>query len=135
MGKYFTIKELTHSETAISKNIDNSPSEEVIKNLNLLIDNVLDKIRAKYGSSISVNSGYRCEKLNDTLKGSKTSHHKFGLAADIRCKDNKKLWDLIVQMIEDKEIQVTQLIDEKNLKWIHISYVPSNLKNQIFAIK
>jgi hypothetical protein len=31
--KYFTIKELCKSTTAISKNIDNSPNSEITKNL------------------------------------------------------------------------------------------------------
>lgn len=135
MGKYFTISELCASDTAKKKEIDNTPSEKIKNNLEMLITNVLDPIREKLGRSISVSSGYRCPALNSAVGGAKTSDHMDGNAADISCYDNKVLWNLINKMIKDNEIKVTQLIDEKNLRWIHISYNPSNLKNQIFAIK
>ena len=135
MGKYFTMGELCASDTAKKKGIDNTPTDKIINNLNTLINNVLDPIREKLGRSISVSSGYRCPELNKAVGGSKTSDHMDGNAADISCYNNKILWDLIISMVNSKEIAVTQLIDEKGLTWVHVSYNPSNLKNQIFAIK
>jgi hypothetical protein len=38
MKSYFTIEELCQSETAELYNIDNTPSEEIKDNLNILID-------------------------------------------------------------------------------------------------
>lgn len=127
----FTIEELTYSKTAIDHNIDNTPGEKELKQLNKLIKTLLQPIRDAYGSSIYVNSGYRCEELNKLLKGSKTSQHVKGEAADITCDDNEKLWDIINQMIKDKQITVGQLINEHDLSWIHISL---GNKNQIFAL-
>ena len=43
--KYFSIKELTKSETATKKGIDNTPNAAQVKNLESLIDNLLDPIR------------------------------------------------------------------------------------------
>lgn len=43
--KYFTIKELSHSDTALAKGIDNFPTAEAISNLTKLVDNVLDPLR------------------------------------------------------------------------------------------
>ena len=43
--KYFSIKELTKSETATKKGIDNTPIAGQVKNLEALIDNLLDPIR------------------------------------------------------------------------------------------
>jgi len=71
--KYFTIKELTTSSTATRLKIDNTPTEEVVNNLESLVNNILDKIREAYGKPITVNSGYRCPKLNTAIGGSKTS--------------------------------------------------------------
>ena len=119
--KYFTIKELSKSATALSKNIDNSPSSDIVKNLTLLVDNILDPLREKYGKPIRVNGAYRCPELNKAVGGSKTSQHMTGQAADITVgspDDNKKLFNLIIEM----DLPFDQLIDEKNFRWIHVSY-------------
>ena len=119
--KYFTIKELCKSTTAISKNIDNSPNSEITKNLEQLVDNILDPLREKYGKPITINSGYRCEALNKAVGGSKTSQHRYGQAADITGgskSENKKIFDLIQQL----KLPFDQLIDESNFSWVHISY-------------
>ena len=119
--KYFTIKELCRSVTAIQKRIDNTPDSTIVNNLNQLVDNILDPLREKYGKPIHVNSGYRCPALNLAVKGSKTSSHLKGLAADITVGSptkNKKLFDLIQEL----NLPYDQLIDEKNYSWIHISF-------------
>jgi hypothetical protein len=119
--KYFTIKELCKSSTAVWKKIDNSPNSEIIKNLELLVDNILDPLRENYGKPIRVNSGYRCPELNKAVNGSKTSQQMTGLAADITVGspyDNKLLFNLII----DLDLPFDQLIDEKNYSWVHVSY-------------
>lgn len=123
MGKYFSINELCKSQVANKYKINNTPNDKVISNLNKLITNILDPLREQYDKPIIVTSGYRCSKLNDVLKGSPTSQHKFGEAADIKSKDdttkeNKKLFDLIVEL----NLPFDQLIDEYNYNWIHVSY-------------
>lgn len=130
--KYFTLKELTRSATAEAKGIDNAPTPEVEKNLTLLVDNVLDKLREIYGKPITVNSGYRCPELNKAVGGSKTSDHVKGFAADITGgskEENERLFYLIKYNFNFK-----QLIDEKDFSWVHVSYDPSNLKNQILKL-
>lgn len=130
--KYFTLKELTRSATAEAKGIDNTPTPEVEKNLKLLVDNVLDKLREIYGKPITVNSGYRCPELNKAVGGSKTSDHVKGFAADITGgskEENERLFNIIKHNFHFK-----QLIDEKGFSWVHVSYDPSNLKNQILKL-
>lgn len=119
--KYFTIKELCKSSTALAKGIDNTPNSEIINNLELLVKYILDPLREKYGKPINVNSGYRCPTLNKILNGSKNSHHMLGLAADITAgspNKNKILFKLII----DLNLPFDQVIDEKNYRWIHVSY-------------
>lgn len=133
--KYFTIEELTHSDTAISKGIDNSPTMQEEQNLVALIENVLDPLREAYGKPLIVTSGFRCEKLNKAVKGSSTSQHRFGQAADIRSKEdtkseNKKIFDLAQQL----NLPFDQLIDEYDYNWVHISYSPRN-RRQVLHIK
>lgn len=131
--KYFTIKELTKSTTAQKYGIDNTPTDEIIKNLTSLVDKVLDPLREAWGKAIIVTSGYRCEALNTKVKGAKNSQHKLGQAADIKVgtpEENKKLF----QLVQKLKLPYDQLIDEYDYSWIHISYGPRNRK-QILHLK
>lgn len=135
MGKYFSIAELTKSETANKRKINNKPTKEVENCLNQLIDNILDPLREAYGQPIIVSSGYRCPELNKAVGGAKTSQHTFGQAADIHTKSNskesnKQLFELIKQL----KLPFDQLINEYNYSWVHVSYSNRN-RRQILNIK
>ena len=96
--KYFTIAELCKSTTADRLGINNRCKQEHVVNLTALVNNVLDPLREWYGKPIRVNSGYRCPDLNKAVKGSSTSQHMSGQAADIDTGDrqqNKLLFDYI----------------------------------------
>jgi uncharacterized protein YcbK (DUF882 family) len=137
LSKYFTLEELTYSDTAKKKNISNIPSEEHKQNLQRLANEILDPIREKFGKPICINSGYRGPKLNAAVKGSKTSQHCNGAAADIRCKGSKaELFKLIESMIKNGEIKVGQLIWEYGTKqepqWIHVSLPYTKVNNILY---
>lgn len=128
MAEFFTKSELTRSDTARTLKIDNTPTPEASAALDALMWNVLDPIRRMWGKPIIVNSGYRCPKLNAEIGGSATSQHMKGEAADITAGDptkNKELFDMIAQ----SAIPFDQLIDEKNYRWIHVSYRPNGRRN------
>jgi hypothetical protein len=130
--KYFTIKELTKSSTAEAKGIDNTPTPEVERNLTALVENVLDGVRSIYGKPITVNSGYRCPELNKAVGGSATSDHVKGFSADITGgskEENERLFNIIKH-----NFHFSQLINEKNFSWVHVSYNPNNLKNQTLKL-
>lgn len=121
--QYFTIDELCASTVAKIKKIDNTPSEEVKKNLVALIENILDPLRMEYGKPITVNSGYRCPALNKAVGGVPTSDHLRGMAADITGgskAENRKIYELCVKL----DLPYRQLINEKGFSWIHVSYNP-----------
>lgn len=125
--KYFTIKELCKSSTAIQKGIDNTPNSEIVSNLEQLVDKVLDPLREEFGEPIIVNSGYRSPALNKAVKGAANSQHVSGQAADITAGSkfgNKRLFILAQKL----NLPFDQLIDEKNYSWIHISHSPRNRK-------
>lgn len=129
----FTIQELTASTTAAEKKIKNDPTPEAAENLKLLVDNVLDPLRDAYGKPIIVTSGYRSPALNKAVKGSKTSQHMKGQAADITAgskQENKKLFELAQEL----NLPFCQLIDEKKFSWVHISYDKNNVKRQILHL-
>lgn len=131
--KYFTIAELCKSETADRLGIDNRCKKEHVYNMTALVDNVLDPLREAYGKPIQVNSGFRCLALNKAVKGSATSDHMTGRAADITGgspKENKRLFYLIQEL----GLPFKQLIDEKNFSWIHVSYDGRNIKKQVLKL-
>lgn len=119
--KYFTIKELCKSSTAIHKGIDNTPDSEIVNNLKKLVEYILDPLRERYGKPIHVNSGYRCPALNKAVNGSKTSHHMTGLAADITAGSVAKN-KILFNLIQELDLPFDQLIDEKNFSWVHVSF-------------
>ena len=109
--KYFTEKEL---------GIENA-NAIVKKNMNTLVNKVLDPLREKVGA-IRINSGYRSPEHNRRVGGSSTSQHCKGEAADIfpLQKDIDDVFALII-----REFKYDQVILEKNSRssrWIHISY-------------
>ena len=132
--KYFTISELTASATAQREGIDNRPTESAYHLLHVLVEQLLDPIREAWGEPIVVSSGYRCKELNELIGGAKHSHHLIGCAADLIAgnrADHRRLFELIQQMQRESKIRFTQLIAEEDFRWLHISYVPNDLKCQV----
>lgn len=133
--KYFTLNELTKSDAAKRSKINNTPNKQEESNLIALVNYILDPLREAYGKPIIVTSGFRCERLNKLVNGSKSSQHRYGQAADIRTvedtiEENKKLFDLAQEL----NLPFDQLIDEYNFDWVHVSYSPRN-RRQILHIK
>jgi len=131
--KYFTIEELCRSNTARNMGITNEAPYNVRTNLRHLTVAVLDPLREAWGRPITVNSGYRCPELNKAVGGSPKSHHQRGMAADITAGnrvDNRRLF----QLVQDLRLPFTQLIDESDFKWIHISYDPTDLRHDILKL-
>ena len=123
--KYFTLSEFINSATAKRLGIDNTPTFEVVDNLNRLAD-YLDKIREKLGKPILVNSGFRCPMLNKAVGGVNSSQHVKGEAADLVGRND----DETRKIFETAKAfgQFDQLLYEKNSKgniWVHISYKAS----------
>ncbi|NDV83636.1 D-Ala-D-Ala carboxypeptidase family metallohydrolase [Bacteroides sp. 51] len=132
--KYFTIQELIRSDTARIRGINNNPLQDETDALTRLVYNLLDPIRERWGLPVRVNSGYRCPALNKAVKGSMTSQHLKGEAADITTgskEGNKKLFELIQTL----DLPFDQLIDEKNYSWIHISHRKENNRKQVLHLK
>lgn len=131
--KYFTFAEFSRSDTAKRLGIDNTIPESAKGAIEQLVDKVLDPLRESWGRPLVVTSGYRCPKLNSAVGGSKTSHHVKGMAADINTgnkADNKRLYDLVIAL----NLPFTQLINENDYSWVHISYDPNNVKRQTLSL-
>ena len=134
--RYFTITEMTQSDTAKRLGINNTPNDTARRNLINLVENILDPLRSEYGKPIIVNSGYRCLTLNSAVGGSSTSQHLAGEAADIESagrsrKENEKLFNLIISL----GLPFDQLINEYNFDWVHVSFSSSRRRGQILEAK
>jgi len=117
----FKYKEFIFSPIAIRYRIDNTPPKKVIKNIEQLAVNLLQPVRNKFGP-IRITSGYRCKELNKLVKGSITSNHLFGYAADfVPIKDDVKLIDILEYIYN--ELEYYELIAEWFPNgWIHAAY-------------
>jgi len=137
LSKNFTVAELIKSNTASRLGIDNTPSADVVNNLQVLAFKVLQPVRDHFDAPITVSSGYRSPKLNKAVKGSKTSQHVTGQAADIEIYNvpNEELFNWIKD-----NLQFDQLILEfynpadPSSGWVHVSYNEQDNRNMYFSI-
>ncbi len=130
----FSLGELTKSQTAERKGIDNTPSTEHQENLKSLCEMILQPIRDHFGQVVSVSSGYRSPELCVAIGSSTKSQHAKGEASDFEIfgVSNKELADWI-----DENLDYDQLIleywkgeDEPNSGWVHCSYTNGNNRKQ-----
>jgi zinc D-Ala-D-Ala carboxypeptidase len=83
LSDHFLLAEFLRSETAARHGLDMQPPGPVLYNLRRLATLVLEPIRARALRPIVITSGYRPPALNELVRGSKTSDHMLGRAADI----------------------------------------------------
>ena len=130
----FSLNELTKSQTAERKGIDNTPSTEHQENLKSLCEMILQPIRDHFGQVVSVSSGYRSPELCVAIGSSTQSQHAKGEASDFEIfgVSNKELADYI-----DQNLDYDQLIleywkgeEEPNSGWVHCSYTNGNNRKQ-----
>jgi len=130
----FSLNELTKSQTAERKGIDNTPSTEHQENLKSLCEMILQPIRDHFDCVVSVSSGYRSPELCVAIGSSTQSQHAKGQASDFEIfgVSNKELADYI-----DQNLDYDQLIleywkgeDEPNSGWVHCSYTNGNNRKQ-----
>ena len=82
------------------KGLQDTPTLEVVQNLQKLCVLVLQPLRETLGRPVYINSGYRSKRLNARVGGVPNSRHMLGKAADIHC-DNldyaKAIFDILRQ--------------------------------------
>lgn len=124
LSENFTMAEFIKSDTANRLGIDNTPEGEHLENAKALFENVVQKVRDHFGPTV-INSGYRCPELNEAVRGSKTSQHCHGEAADIEVPGvaNGELAQWIVDNLEfDQVILEFYTPGEPSSGWVHVTY-------------
>ena len=126
LSENFSLLELTKSQTAERKGIDNTPSTKHQENLKSLCTRVLQPVRDHFNRVVSVSSGYRSEELCLAIGSKTTSQHAKGHAADFEIfgLSNKELADWIHENLEyDQLILEYWKEEDPNSGWVHCSYI------------
>jgi len=125
LSTHFSLSELTKSETATRKGIQNAPNDTEFANLILLCDNILEPVREHYGVPFVPNSGYRGLDLNREIGSSDTSQHVTGNAVDFEVPgiDNKEVALWVMENCDfDQLILEFYKEGEPTSGWVHCSY-------------
>lgn len=119
ISKNFTFSEFEYSQKAKEAGIDNTIKEENIRwAIRLLVINILQPLRNFLKVPLVINSGYRCQELNDYIHGANNSQHTKGEAADVLTDDPL----LFAQSVKKLELPFDQMILYPN--FVHISHKP-----------
>ena len=134
ISKHISYKEATFSQTALRRDLDNTPNDEQLKCMEEVAENIFEPLREWVGGPIKVNSFFRGLLLNTAIGGAKASQHMKGQAIDIDDTfghtTNAKMYYWIKENLDFDQI-IWEFGDDKNPNWIHISYVsPEENRNR-----
>ena len=131
-----TLDELTKSQVAERKGINNNPNPAQIENLKALAVNILQPVRSHFDKPLIISSGFRTAQLCIEIGSVPTSQHcadDNAAAADFEIPgvDNKKLalW-IRNELTYDQLILEFYRDNEPTSGWIHCSYSTDHNRNQ-----
>ena len=134
--KHFNLSEFFQSSTATKNGIKNEPSSDarttIARNINLLVDNVLDPIRDMVHTPILITSGYRCPIVNKLVGGADNSQHMSGYAADFHVQGFTPSMMYQLFLCVSNTLEFDQLIYYRNKNIIHVSYVDNCNRHEAF---
>ena len=131
-----TLDELTKSQTAERKGINNNPNPQQIENIKSLAVNILQPVRSHFDKPLIISSGFRTAQLCIEIGSVPSSQH----CAD----DNAAAADFEIPGVDNRELalwikselEFDQLIlefykdNEPTSGWIHCSYSTNANRNQ-----
>lgn len=137
--KHFNLSEFFRSSTAAKNGIENEPSIDeratIVRNINLLVDNVLDPVRDMVRDPIIITSGYRCPQVNRLVGGVDNSQHMLGCAADFHVEGFTPPMMHRVFLYIFNTLEFDQLIFYRSKNIIHVSYVENGNRHEAFLKK
>lgn len=137
--KNFKLSEFFASSTADKNGIINKPGLDekatVERNINSLVDNVLDPIRDELCTPVVITSGYRCPQVNKLVGGANNSQHMSGCAADFHVQGftSSMMRNVFLYIYDNMDFD--QLIYYRNKNIIHVSYVENGNRHEAFLKK
>lgn len=134
LSPHFSYEEMTRSAWAEENGVDNTPDDLQLAGLINLCWKLGEPLRETFGP-IRVNSGFRCQAVNEGVHGVGNSKHLSGEAMDIYLPSEKlgKEYYMFIQ----KNVDFDQLLFEHNRSgaiWIHCSVCLNPKENRHMAI-
>ena len=125
LSPHFGLDEMTASQYAARKGIDNTPDAVALANLRTTATG-MEMVREALGNNpISISSAYRSVRVNKAIGGVATSQHCEGKAVDFKCPAFGTPRDIVAALKKTK-IKYDQLILEfwsgGQTGWVHISF-------------
>jgi len=137
LSPHFTLAEITKSQIAIRRGIQNVPNEAQVENLRCLAANILEPVRAHYGRPFSPSSGFRSQALNTALGSKSTSQHTRGEAVDFEVPGipNREIAEWIRDnLIYDKLILEFHDPKQAGSGWVHVSFTKAFNRRRVLTI-
>ncbi|QBF27687.1 peptidase M15 [Pseudomonas tructae] len=131
LTEHFTLEELTVSETAARRGIDNQPDPRALDNLRRLCA-TLEQVRELVGAPVLISSGFRALALNEAIGGSSGSAHIEGLAADFNVPGLTPA--ALARWVADSHLLFDQLILEYD-QWVHLSVASGQQRRQVLTVR
>lgn len=127
---HFRLQDLTRSQTATRRGINNEPDARAFARLRLLCEKILEPLFVHTGGGFAISSGFRCAELNRIVGGAATSQHVKGEAADLVPVSPYSVRSLF-ELIAASDLPFDQLIYEGS--WVHVSFADSPRKELLSA--
>lgn len=121
-SEFFTLSELTKSSTATKYHIDNTPTRDIVRNLQYGVNMVLDPLRRLYGKPIVITSGYRCPELNKRVGGVASSWHTQGNAADIHVASLAEATKIFSNLQKIPSVDTGLFEHSPSGQWLHVQW-------------
>lgn len=124
LTRSFNLAELLHSQTAIRRGIDNTPTSAIVAELQRLAQLVLQPLRDRLDRPVVVSSGYRSPALNRAVGGAEHSDHMAGRAADITVPGMKPR-DVALTIVAMRVPYDTVILEGG--AWVHVAIAPEGV--------
>lgn len=138
LSPHFSLAEATLSETAIRREIPNIPDAEQLANMRVAALG-MEQVRSILDRPVTINSWFRCLRLNRAIGSSDHSAHTRGFAIDFTCSafgNPRKVCEAILE----EGLRFDQMIlegvskDNPHGAWVHLSFDPK-MRNQILTMR
>jgi hypothetical protein len=141
VSKYLSYREVIKSWTAIRRGIDNTPSEQQLKNVIEWARCIFDPTRSFLGAPLGCNIVFRSKKLNAAVNGADSSQHcaENGAAGDIDADilgnaSNEIVFNFIRTHLDFDQL-IAEGLQDGRIQWVHCSYVSiEKNRNQILLM-
>ena len=137
LTRNFSLLELTKSDTAIRRGLDNNPNADQVEKLKALCENILQPVRDHFGR-VTVTSCFRSPQLCQKINSSINSQHTKAEAVDFEVigTSNAEVFDWIKENLDTgRRIITADKPQGSNLIDVTIFHLDKNynLKEKIFS--